>query len=79
MDVLKCTAYESIPLSGKDLVSLRQLRHNRDEPENIDHELWRDSEKALPSLNLFTVSAVGDLQVCLKNVGFELMIFTTLL
>ena len=61
--VLKCPAYEGIPLSGRHLESLRQLRVNRDQPENIDHELWRDNDNQLPVLNFFTVSAVNDSKV----------------
>jgi len=62
VDVLKCSAYEEIPLSGRDVESLRQLRFNRDQPENIDPELWMDTEKTLPTLNLFTVSAINDMR-----------------
>jgi len=62
IDVLKCSAYEEIPLNGRDIESLRQLRFNRDQPENIDPELWMDTEKTLPTLNLFTVSAVNDMR-----------------
>lgn len=65
--VLKCATYEGIPLSGKDLKSLRQLRVNRDLPEDIDHELWTDSEEPLPVLDTFTVSAVADFMV--KRIG----------
>ena len=36
---------------------------NRDQPENIDHELWMDTDQPLPTLNLFTVSAVNDMTV----------------
>ena len=60
---MKCSAYEEIPLIGHDVESLRQLRANRDQPENIDHELWSDIEQPLPMLNLFTVSAVNDMRV----------------
>ena len=60
---MKCSAYEEIPLIGHDVESLRQLRANRDQPENIDHELWMDIEQPLPSLELFTVSAVNDMRV----------------
>ena len=63
MEVLKCTAYEGIPLSGRHLESLRQLRANRDQPETIDHEIWMDNDMQLPKLNFFTVSAVHDLKV----------------
>ena len=37
--------------------------HNRDQPENIDHELWMDTDQPLPTLNLFSVSAVNDMTV----------------
>lgn len=62
VEVLKCSAYEEIPLTGRDVESLRQLRFNRDQPENIDPELWMDTEKDLPTLNLFAVSAVNDMR-----------------
>ena len=41
--------------------------HNRDQPENIDHELWMDTDQPLPTLNLFTVSAVNDMTVSINN------------
>ena len=40
---------------------------NRDQPENIDHELWMDTDQPLPTLNLFTVSAVNDMTVSNNN------------
>lgn len=61
VEVLKCSAYEGIPLIGRHVESLRQLRLNRDQPESIDHELWMDTDQPLPTLNLFCVSAVNDM------------------
>jgi len=71
VEVLKCSAYEEIPLIGRHVESLRQLRLNRDQPENIDHELWMDTDQPLPTLNLFTVSAVNDMTCDGKRVIME--------
>lgn len=68
MEALGCTAYDSIPLTGRHLESLRQLRANRDNPEKIgDEELWLDENAPLPILNQFTVSAVNPLRVLLLH------------
>ena len=67
MEVLKCSDYEGIPLSGRHPESLRQLRLNRDQPEEIfaeDQEHWMGNDEELPVLNAFTVTAVNDLKVC---------------
>ena len=63
---MKCSAYEGIPLIGRHVESLRQLRLNRDQPESIDHELWMDTDQPLPTLNLFCVSAVNDMTVSIS-------------
>ena len=62
LKTLRCDAYERIPLSGKHLVSLRQLRFNRDQRENIDHDLWVDPDEKLPILNSFKVEASTDVK-----------------
>lgn len=62
LKTLRCDAYERIPLSGKHLVSLRQLRFNRDQRENIDHDLWIDPDEKLPILNSFKVEAMTDVK-----------------
>ena len=58
MEVLKCSAYDDIPLNGRHLESLRQLRQNRDEPEEIENDLWEDNDEHMPKLNHFSVKAV---------------------
>ena len=64
---LKCTAYEGIPLNGKHLESLRQLRCHRDEPEEINHDIWADDNEEMPMLNEFSVSAKNSIKVSLLN------------
>ena len=39
-------------MNGRHLESLRQLRHNRDEPEMIDHDLWEDENENMPKMPL---------------------------
>ena len=58
MEVLKCSAYDDIPLNGRHLESLRQLRQNRDEPEEIENDPWEDNDEHMPKLNHFSVKAV---------------------
>lgn len=62
MMALKCTAFEGIPLHGRHLESLRQLRSHRDEPEIIEHDLWQDDNENMPILNHFSVSAVNSIR-----------------
>ena len=66
MEVLKCSAYADIPLSGRHLESLRQLRQNRDEPEEIENDLWEDNDEHMPKLNHFSAKAVKSI----SNVRF---------
>ena len=62
LKTLRCDAYERIPLNGKHPESLRQLRFNRDQKENIDTDLWQNPEEKLPILESFTVEATTDLK-----------------
>ena len=39
-------------MNGRHLESLRQLRHNRDEPELIEHDLWEDENENMPKMPL---------------------------
>ena len=51
-------------MNGRHLESLRQLRHNRDEPEMIEHDLWEDENENMPKLNVFSVTSVNSMKVC---------------
>ena len=60
---LRCSGYSAVPLVGKDLSSLRQLRISRDKnvcgpPEEMsDDGFFGGGGKALPKLERFTVDA----------------------